>query len=138
MDSHELTGQRWDCVVVGTGMGGSVAGWALAKAGWRVLFLERGPHYLQNPNRLSGNHAEMFFNPVDFPQAKHAEVLSRAGRYAEALTIDSARGGYTHIPFIGGGSGGSTALYGMALERFFPVDFHAPQQTPNGSNAPSR
>ena len=32
----------WDAVVVGTGMGGATFGYALAKAGRRVLFVERG------------------------------------------------------------------------------------------------
>src|SRR5262245_41664970 len=40
-----LAPDRWDVIVVGTGMGGATAGYALAKRGWRVLFLERG-HFL--------------------------------------------------------------------------------------------
>ena len=35
----------WDAVVVGTGMGGSTLGHALAQRGRRVLFIERG-HFL--------------------------------------------------------------------------------------------
>ena len=32
-----------DVIVVGTGMGGSTVGFALARLGRRVLFLEKGP-----------------------------------------------------------------------------------------------
>jgi choline dehydrogenase-like flavoprotein len=123
MGWQELTTKEWDCIVVGTGMGGSVLGLMLAKAGWRVLFIERGRHHLQDAESLRGNYAETFFRPSDFPQEKHAELLSRAGRYGEPLVISNEPRPYQHIPFIGSGTGGSTALYGMALERFFPSDF---------------
>src|SRR6185437_564936 len=32
----------WDAIVVGTGIGGATLGHALASAGWRVLFCEKG------------------------------------------------------------------------------------------------
>ncbi len=123
MGWQELTTKEWDCIVVGTGMGGSVLGLMLARAGWRILFIERGRHYLQDAESLRGNYAETFFHPSDFPQEKHAELLSRAGRSGEPLVISTEPRPYQHIPFIGCGTGGSTALYGMALERFFPSDF---------------
>ncbi len=36
--------RRWDCIVVGAGPAGSTAAFALARAGMRVLLLERGPY----------------------------------------------------------------------------------------------
>ena len=35
-------GTEWDVVVVGNGMGGSTVGYALARSGHRVLFVEKG------------------------------------------------------------------------------------------------
>jgi flavin-dependent dehydrogenase len=34
--------QSWDVVVVGTGIGGSTVGYAVAQRGLKVLFLEKG------------------------------------------------------------------------------------------------
>src|SRR5882724_6222466 len=41
---------EWDVVVIGTGMGGSTAGYALARLGRRVLFIEKGL-YLHGKNQ---------------------------------------------------------------------------------------
>ena len=39
--SHEIPEGHWDAVIIGTGMGGMVAGATLAKVGKRVLLLEQ-------------------------------------------------------------------------------------------------
>ena len=122
MDLQALTTREWDCIVIGTGMAGSTLGLALARAGRRVLFLEKGRNSLDDPQSLQGQYAEMFLQAGD-GEAERGDIFLRGGRCAEPITIENGRGGYAHVPFIGAGTGGSTALYGMALERFFPSDF---------------
>lgn len=106
---------RWDYVVVGTGIGGATLGHALAMSGQRVLFLERGRAHFRNPDVLRGQYPEM----VSPGEERPAKQLLRAGRYPDLIS-DS---GHQFCPMIGCGSGGSSALYGMAMERFFPADF---------------
>jgi choline dehydrogenase-like flavoprotein len=118
-----VTDQKWDVIVVGTGMGGATLGYALAKAGKRVLFCEKGSSSLQNFQTLRGGYAESFFSQPVTPQPEHRDVLTQAGRYSDLVEDRSFPASRRFIPFIGSGTGGSTALYGMALERFFPADF---------------
>ena len=112
--------REWDAVVIGTGMGGATLGYALARAGWRVLFCEKGRFAPGNPAVLRGAYAETRFSSSG---ASEAEVLRAAGRYPEAISDLSTGKTRSFVPFIGCGGGGSTALYGMVLERFFPADF---------------
>lgn len=125
-----LIDRRWDYLIVGTGMGGATVGYALASAGKSVLFCERGASHLTDPAALRGDFAEASFPRPEAVQPKHAGILLRAGRCAEPLTDVSGTHPKSHIPFLGSGTGGSSALYGMALERFFPRDF-----TPRGNFA---
>ncbi len=120
----EIEHQKWDVIVIGTGMGGGVLGYSLAKAGKRVLFCEAGKSYLSNPNALRGRHAESYFPEPDYPQAKYRDILSHAGRWPAEIEDVSLSSPKYFIPYIGFGTGGSSALYGMAMERFLPVDFH--------------
>lgn len=115
--------RQWDYLIVGTGMGGATVGYALAKAGKSVLFCERGASHLTNPDAIRGDFAEASFAKPEAVQPKHADILHRAGRYTEPVTDLSGFHPKSHIPFLGSGTGGSSALYGMALERFFPRDF---------------
>jgi choline dehydrogenase-like flavoprotein len=109
-------------VIAGTGMGGATLGLALAEAGRRVLFVEKGLD-LSCPSAaaLRGGPAEVH---TGFHEARQ-ETLGRAGR-ASAPIVDVA-GGVQVVPEIGCGTGGSTSLFGAVLERFFPIDF-APGQ----------
>ena len=113
----------WDAIVIGTGPGGATLGLVLAKAGWRVLFLEQGKSYLTNPSALLGNYAETFFPRAAVPGEEHRTLLANAGRWTQFLDDHSSGKKTRHIPFIGSGSGGSSALYGAAMERLFPADF---------------
>ena len=40
VDVDEIAHTHWDAIIVGTGMGGGTMGYALARAGWKVLFCE--------------------------------------------------------------------------------------------------
>jgi len=119
-------------------MGGATIGYALARAGWRILFCEKGRSTLHGTDALRGDYAESHFTGKQALQPESHDVLRRAGRQAEAICDMSGPKPRGFIPFIGSGTGGSSALYGMALERFFPADFaprtHHPEAT--DSNLP--
>jgi choline dehydrogenase-like flavoprotein len=137
MEQMELNGSDWDAVIVGTGMGGATIGYALARAGWRVLFCEKGRSALGNSSALRGAYAEASFSS---PGVIEQEVLRAAGRYSEPICDLSQKKERRFIPFIGCGTGGSSALYGMVLERFLPADFtpRANYSSANGSTLPDR
>jgi choline dehydrogenase-like flavoprotein len=107
----------WDAIVVGTGIGGATLGHALAAGGWRVLFCEKGKTG-SAARDLRGDYAEHFL-PA---HANLQHVLARAGRTSD-FVLDRMHGDTPFVPFTGSGAGGSSALYGMAMERFHPVDF---------------
>ncbi|MDB5960852.1 MAG: glucose-methanol-choline oxidoreductase [Massilia sp.] len=128
-------GNPGDVIIVGTGMGGGTLGHALARAGRSVLFCERGSDPASGGAALLGRYPESQFSPASAPQPIHAAELARAGRYQRQLRDESAARPLTFIPFIGEGLGGSSALYGMALERFFPADFTPKRNFPNAADA---
>lgn len=140
LDSNALESTRWDAIVIGTGMGGATLGYALAKAGKRVVFCEKGYSHLHNADALLGDYAEHFFPQPAVPQPLYAEILANAGRSTLIIEEQSSRRLRRHIPFIGEGTGGSSALYGMAMERFFPADFQPRAQFPQAtaSSLPER
>jgi len=119
---YAVADQDWDVIVVGTGMGGATLGYALAQAGKRVLFCERG-RAQWGDTALRGCYPETCLDPPVVPGAQHRSLLVDAGRDWRELEDWSRSPPRTHRPFIGAGTGGSSALYGMALERFFPEDF---------------
>ena len=49
--------------------------------------------------------------------------MARAGRTTDEIEDISGRCSKRFVPFIGSGTGGSSALYGMVCERFFVRDF---------------
>ena len=78
---REYVQTRWDAIIVGAGMGGATLGYALARAGKRVLFCEKGRSHL-SADALSGDFAEAFFERPAAPSARHADLLARAGRWS--------------------------------------------------------
>ena len=114
----------WDAVIVGTGMGGATLGYALAKAGRRVLFVERGLD-LRTP---AGDgiydrfvEAEPGFRRLSEAERRHK--IGLGGRSTDHIDDHGRGSGAGFTPYIGCGTGGSSALYGTVLERLFPVDF---------------
>ena len=123
LELRDIINRKWDAIVVGTGIGGATLGYALARAGKKVLFCEKGRSHLGNADVLAGSYAEQHFEHPSVPRSEHRDLLARAGRSWDPITDHSYGKSRTFIPFIGAGTGGSSALYGMAMERFLPVDF---------------
>ena len=125
-----------DVIIIGTGMGGATFGYALAEKGLQVLFLEKGASHLAH-DAILGDYPEEYFHPN---RDRYREILIRAGRYADHIEDISSGRPRRFRPFIGCGTGGSSALYGAALIRFRPEDF-APRQyfaNTDGSSLPER
>ncbi|WP_301101591.1 GMC oxidoreductase [Propionivibrio sp.] len=119
-DPSELSKTYWDAIVVGTGMGGATLGYALARGGQRVLFLEKGENYLTNPKALRGDYMEILSQQAMGPDSEE-EMSLQGGRWWGEI-FDAVKGQFIR-PFMGIGTGGSSALYGMVMERFFLSDF---------------
>jgi choline dehydrogenase-like flavoprotein len=93
----------FDAVIIGTGAGGGAAGFALARAGKRVLFVERGI-------------------PLAEPSAGRSErrmILGKEGGDDRPLRVNGRKARLQ----TGGLPGGGTALYGGALLRPAEEDF---------------
>jgi choline dehydrogenase-like flavoprotein len=117
--------QDWDVVIIGTGMGGSTLGYALAQKGKKVLFLERGLAYPSDQS-IIGKSIESTLDRCRLLGGGDSLLHRRGGRYSRSLTdITHPNHPYSFIPFMGEGIGGSSSIYGAALERFFPEDFQA-------------
>lgn len=133
MPDGELTGREaerveWDVIVVGAGMGGGMLGHRLARAGRRVLFVEKGRSTLPGtPGTIRSAMPEMAEPKASRSKKTYYETLARAGRSNDEITDISGRFPRKFVPYIGSGPGGSSALYGMVCERFFVDDF-APRQ----------
>ncbi|MCV7347640.1 GMC oxidoreductase [Mycolicibacterium rhodesiae] len=130
---------EWDVIVVGTGMGGGMLGYRLARAGRRVLFLEKGRSTLPDvPGTIRAAMPELAEPMATRSAATYLDALARAGRSTDEVEDISGRRGKRFVPFIGSGTGGSSALYGMVCERFFARDF-TPRQNfadPGDSTVP--
>lgn len=97
--------QTWDVIVIGTGIGGGVAGRRLAEAGLSVLFLERGP---KGERRDQVPLKDQIADPV-------ARQVRGFWPVPAKLTVN----GISSATFmaIGAGLGGSSVFYAGALER---------------------
>ena len=124
---------HWDAVVIGTGMGGATAGYELARQGHRVLFLEKGPFlHADYPAAPSGLHTRI----VGFGEGPGDGERTISDSLAEGLWPHRARASTNlgalnfRVP-VGCVSGGSSAFYAAALERFSPIDFRPRAQFPS-------
>jgi choline dehydrogenase-like flavoprotein len=107
--------EPWDVIVVGTGMGGSTVGHALARLGRRVLFIERGMFLFGGADRGDGRLAT---DPDERPEAR-----MRRGWWPLAIEGKTNSGKMEFFAPLGCGSGGTTNLYAAQLERLAPSDF---------------
>jgi choline dehydrogenase-like flavoprotein len=118
--------REWDVVVIGTGMGGSTAGYELARLGRRVLFLEKGLflHGKLREAEPAGREAcERLLAQFSNVTEERPEARLRAGRWPYRLRGTTSFGELEFFAPLGCGSGGSTTLYAAGLERLTPADF---------------
>lgn len=139
LTAHEAEQGVWDVIVVGTGMGGGLLGCRLAQSNRRVLFVEKGRSTLPGiPGTIRSAMPELA-EPLAVRSAEaYYDALARAGRSTDEIEDISRRFPKRFVPFIGSGTGGSSALYGMVCERFFVRDF-TPRQNfrdPGASTVP--
>ncbi|MCC5972576.1 MAG: GMC family oxidoreductase [Rubellimicrobium sp.] len=111
----------WDAVVIGTGMGGGLAGRRLAEAGMRVLFIEKGPEgYRREETSLADDIHEA-----------HARLLRGFWPDPVRLRLDG-RESSAFLP-VGAGVGGTSVFYAATLERPEPHDLDHSADTPHPS-----
>lgn len=112
------TDVEWDVIVVGTGMGGAMAGRRIAEHGLKVLFLEKGPVV-----ELSTGDGQP--PPEDEAgRVRHGHWPLRFGTTVDEVKTDI-------FPALGCGVGGSTLLYAAALERLERHDVEAIRDLPH-------
>ena len=139
LSAREAERVVWDVIVVGTGMGGGMLGYRLARSGRRVLFVEKGRSTLPGtPGTIRAAMPELAEPRAARSAETYYDALARAGRCTDEIEDISRRFSKRFVPFIGSGTGGSSALYGMVCERFFVDDF-TPRQNfrdPGDSTVP--
>lgn len=116
----QAAAHHWDVIVIGTGIGGGMAGRRLAERGLAVLYVEKGP---------LGHRSEAQFLRDDI--SDYAARQSR-GLWPTVMetTVD---GGHAHQFFgpLGSGVGGSSVFYAAALERPERHDLESTNEMPH-------
>jgi choline dehydrogenase-like flavoprotein len=129
LNPREAEHITWDVIVVGTGMGGGMLGYSLAKSGRRVLFVEKGRSTLPGvPGTIRSSMPEVAEPLASRSTETYYDALARAGRSTDEIEDISGRFSRRFLAPIGSGTGGSSALYGMVCERFFARDFTPRQE----------
>lgn len=124
LSAREAERVTWDVIVVGAGMSGGMLGYRLASSGRRVLFVEKGRSTLPGaPGTIRAAVPEQARPQAYRSEHDFYDALARAGRTTDEIEDISGRSPKRFVPFLGAGTGGSSALYGMVCERFFARDF---------------
>ncbi|MCW2593791.1 MAG: glucose-methanol-choline oxidoreductase [Mycobacterium sp.] len=129
----------WDVIVVGTGMGGGMLGYALARSGRKVLFVEKGRSTLPGvAGTIRSAMPELAAPLAGRSEEAYYDALARSGRSTDEIEDISGRSSRQFVPVLGSGTGGSSAIYGMVCERFFVRDFTPRQdfRDPGASTVP--
>lgn len=129
---------EWDVVIIGTGMGGAAAGYGLAKLGRRVLFIEKGLFFHGEIHAQEDGGAKpdaSLLAQLEDSTDERPEARLRTGRWPLRLQGRTSFGEIEFFAPLGCGSGGSTALYAAALERFSPADFRPRANFPEVSDS---
>jgi len=114
----DFTDETWDVVIIGSGMGGSSVGYALANKDFNVIVIEKGKATFS-----SDNHQEHLNDEDPQDRLDH-------GAWPTKITQDNEGRRSHFFSSIGCGAGGSTLLYAAALERLEPRDFDSPNGWP--------
>ncbi|OBH58740.1 GMC oxidoreductase [Mycobacterium sp. E2479] len=124
LSPREAERVMWDVIVVGTGMGGGMLGYSLARSGRRVLFVEKGRSTLPGvPGTIRSSEPELAEPLASRSVDTYYDALARGGRTTDAIEFMVNGSARQFVPYLGSGTGGSSALYGMVCERFFARDF---------------
>ena len=125
---QDAEGHLWDVIVIGTGAGGSTAGFNLARLGRSVLFVERGKLLHHDPTVVRG---------VPFSWTGDPETALNHGWWPRPFYYREEEGGASvpTRPPIGSGAGGSTAQFNAVMDRFRPQDFTPRRFFPDISDA---
>jgi len=120
IDIKEAKEHEWDVIIIGSGMGGCSAAYQLALHNKKVLIIEKG---LAKLSKHEG---------VEAAETNPDERL-KSGKWPTQLTaVIDDRTSTVWAP-LGCGAGGSSSLYGAALQRLEPLDFEK-QALPNGDS----
>jgi len=114
-------------VVIGSGAGGSVFAWVLAKAGWQVSVLEKGRNYFGPLDDPKGLGLPLFGGD----ELRHRRGFPGTDYFAEPRTSRSqseASEGieHSHVGEVNGlpaTVGGGTTTWGAGVPRFWKLDF---------------
>jgi choline dehydrogenase-like flavoprotein len=113
MNETIAASERWDVIIIGTGIGGATLGRALALSGISVLLIEKG-------GRIAASAQD---DPALTPESRMAQ-----GWWPHPISRRESNGGRKRFfAAIGCALGGSSIHYAAALERMPPGDFDALQ-----------
>ena len=112
--------EKTDVVIVGVGAAGGILAAELAKAGMKVIGLERGPRH--NTADFAGLDELRYFQRQDLrPHVKRQPVTWRPNRRTRANPLP--------VLNYGNQAGGGTVHYGAVSWRLHEDDFRARSQT---------
>ncbi|MEE2945789.1 MAG: GMC family oxidoreductase [Pseudomonadota bacterium] len=116
--THPFAQQKWNVIVIGTGMGGGTIGRALAEAGKKVLFVEFG---------RAGKRSEVNgLSETILPNARLAR-----GLWPQPMSVSLNGNTSEFFAPIGAGVGGSSVFYAATLERPERHDLEATDNMPH-------
>lgn len=113
-----VTGKHWDVIVIGTGMGGATSGYALAVAGFSVLFLEKGRSEFSQNNEFASENTD--------------EGRLALGKWPTPLSEQVGRVRRRFYAPLGCGVGGTTLIFAATMERMERSDFETDQGEEDG------
>ena len=92
LNAREIERTVWDVIIVGTGMGGATLGFALARLGWRVLFVEKGRSYLPpSSDAIQDEWAEAHDDAWRESGQRQRDIFARAGRCTDEIEDHSRK-----------------------------------------------